>query len=865
MQYEPKKTKDMEMTKTAEQLRLEFLTAQEMGQLPILIHWDLQKNGPSQHPIGWQDLQPQEYQPGFNAMAVRPNENFVFIDIDTKNTSRGSADDLKNYVLIMLQEMVPETILKKIYIEGTRSNGLHLMLMYKAPEKKVAIATGPRGEELVALYRVNSLCYTYPTPGYYPIHGSREDMEPLTKEEVLIIVRVLKVLDEPKVSSDAPVATTKQIVSRPPHWALFDRQVSDEVFIKLLDLMGLERCQDQPRHRRDVAPYEAWRRKESDNPGISAKVFLGREPKVLLFTSSMPQFPSYHTHAREGDWSLTASKILFYLHNQDTEQAEAAISQIAEQDNINIEYVVTASGNVVPKNTFWEYNKGKLQLMPDAVLSVLREANYHRFQDSFVQVTNNIAEIVDVDIHILPFLCEMARATDREVGNFVMRSIKAFIKGSVVLEELPELPPSVMLRDTNRQVWRFFRNCAVRITNEYAEPVAYHQLNGVIWKSHILDRDFSPAPYTNADTFDFLSRLAGDDKHEDLMALIGYNCTRYNQPDNARVTMILEDIREEMEGRSEGGSGKSLLAQFPKYACGSQVFIDGKNTTRLTGDFAWQRINPDTRSILIDDADKRLKLEWLFALTTGDFIVNRKNREEVVIPFEDKPKLIITSNFAIGESNNSTNRRVYSFAVKKVFSDTYQPRDAYGRLFFDGYTDQDWAEFDTMINDCIKLYLSGKLKNLSIDDTTRRRQLINNTDPEFVQFMDSQLSSNFFDWCPLHLKDARAFTPEGALTTNAVNVDKWAASGGRGHDAIFVTKEALLTKMKAMGLGHLTMKTLTKWVAQWAESRKVGIETDYRVRVKRQGFNTDDEELSRAYRITSIPEQKPDADGNLPF
>jgi hypothetical protein len=260
------------------------------------------------------------------------------------------------------------------------------------------------------------------------------------------------------------------------------------------------------------------------------------------------------------------------------------------------------------------------------------------------------------------------------------------------------------------------------------------------------------------------------------------------------------------------------------------------------------------RTILVDDVDKRLKLDWFFALTTGDFIVNRKNREEVVIPFEDKPKIIITSNFAIGESNQSTSRRVYPFAVKKVFGEDLQPRDVYGKLFWTGYNDEEWAQFDSLINECTRQYLAGKLVGLKADQSTQRRQLINNTDPEFIQYMDSQLESTFFDWASPDLKNKRVETPEGTLITNAVNVELWVKWGGKGKYAICIKKDELLTKMKTMGLGHLTMKTLTRWVLQWAKSRGVGIDPDHRMRLPKDPrvYNSE-EELARTYLITALP------------
>jgi len=102
----------------------------------------------------------------------------------------------------------------------------------------------------------------------------------------------------------------KQYFVRPDKWRFFDRKITPEYFAELLHEIGLSPCKQQPRFGKDAIVYEAWRRTESTAQTMSAKVFFGSECKVLLFTSSLPAFPSYQSHSGKADWTLTASKII---------------------------------------------------------------------------------------------------------------------------------------------------------------------------------------------------------------------------------------------------------------------------------------------------------------------------------------------------------------------------------------------------------------------------------------------------------------------------------------------------------------------------------------------------------------------------
>jgi hypothetical protein len=131
---------------------------------------------------------------------------------------------------------------------------------------------------------------------------------------------------------------------------------------------------------------------------MSAKVFFGSEPKVLLFTSSLPQFPSYQSHSRKSDWTLTASKLLYYKNGQDAEKTENEINEIADRYQINLNFIVTRSGSLINEGTFWKIHEktGAVTLLEDAMLEVITNCGFRRYKEDFIRIDDNIVTICQI-------------------------------------------------------------------------------------------------------------------------------------------------------------------------------------------------------------------------------------------------------------------------------------------------------------------------------------------------------------------------------------------------------------------------------------------------------------------------------------
>ncbi len=278
-----------------------------------------------------------------------------------------------------------------------------------------------------------------------------------------------------------------------------------------------------------------------------------------------------------------------------------------------------------------------------------------------------------------------------------------------------------------------------------------------------------------------------------------------------------------------GGSGKSLIAQMIKNASGNMVFINGRDPRSIFSDFAWSRINHDTRTVFIDDAYKGFKVDSLYTLASGDMIINKKNKPEFTIEFGNRPKIIITSNYAMGSGDDSDTRRLWTFAIEKYFSLSRTPLDHFGRRFFEDWDADEWLRFDNWATECISIFLKYKriAKGTSVE--LKRRMLINSTDRGFVEYMDNLYDQKFYSWFPDVLKTERR-EENGTLYVKAVDFGRWYANRSKHEYAAKIPKSDLLDAISQIYKGKLSQTLLTQWLQKWSETKEgLVINSKYRV------------------------------------
>lgn len=715
--------------------------------------------------------------------------NMEFIDIDPKNKP-----GIEQQVLKALELGWPE-LYEKLVIDYTPSGGCHIIYRSEVTGGKSALAKVKASPNpLTIIERINRHNKQYikisPSDGYELRQRNPFEIPFLSAEERNWISAVCYSFNEIHI----PEVKKKEAEREDSPWNAFNathdwKWVRNELIDRNWTIYA------------DRDDKVLIRRPGDTNQAYSGAIF--KEKNILhLFTPST-EFQNEKGYSPFGVYAL-----LYHDGN-----SSKACQQLASEG---------CGKNIFDEGQFWKREKNKLKIKYTDLLNWFQTIGYRMYNGSLVQIVNNTVEIVEESAMKKAFINEV----EFEIQDDMYEKVATiFAEKGGLMSMLPELPDQ-FVQDGKDETWLFFDNIAVKITPETVEPVEYNTLTGYIWKSDIINRNYYGTDYAGCDADRFIKVLGGD-KYTSLQKILGYLVSKYKDPMNPRAVILMEDIDPENEGESQGGSGKGLCVQLVRQFR-KITDIDGKNM-RFSDPFLFQNVDPDTAIIFIDDVEKNFKFNSLFSIITGPMQINKKNKPQTIIPFERSAKLVLTSNYSIGGIDASSNRRKYEFPVIKYFGEHMEPVQMFNRQFFSGWDRDEWLKFDNFIIECCRKYLGeGDKKSIgNRTDKSTERSLVSNTNREFIEYMDGQLTNNFFDFAPMSLKNLSITYPDKTHITNAVNM---AQRDINNPDHYFLYNKQGLTEKVAKMCNYKNLSTtrLTQWIQRWAEARSVIIDSSYK-------------------------------------
>lgn len=362
----------------------------------------------------------------------------------------------------------------------------------------------------------------------------------------------------------------------------------------------------------------------------------------------------------------------------------------------------------------------------------------------YIHVNNGIVEKIPVQksgwkkirAYIINYLEKFH--FDERLINFMHRTDQL---KEASLSDIDELVPDFTHAGTDYQ-YLFFRNKAIKIIPGEIQEYKTNDISTYCWKDKVVDHDFKKVEpffkienkgaghleieFSDSD-FSFYRFLRNTSRvhwrqqdiemkplteaqaNEEALHFInkcyciGYMLHRYKNPSRPWAVFAI-DAKESEIGRSEGGSGKSLLFKSLEYFI-KQFYINGRNLKNLDDPFIFDGIDDTYDYILIDDANRQLEIGLFFTTITGPLHVNPKNHQKFIIPFEKSPKMAITSNHAPRNIDGSTERRLLYTAFSDYYSKERSPYTEFGKLFFSEYTEEEWNQFYNFMAQCLSFYL----------------------------------------------------------------------------------------------------------------------------------------------------------------
>lgn len=303
-----------------------------------------------------------------------------------------------------------------------------------------------------------------------------------------------------------------------------------------------------------------------------------------------------------------------------------------------------------------------------------------------------------------------------------------------------------LLKDDIESAYFPFKNGVIKVTKESIGCLTYSDVNRVVWKTQIIDFDIKIDEDINnkaPEYAEFIFLIAGEDesRYNYARTLIGYLLHKYKDPGKPYCVILAEENDNETKG---GGTGKGIyLTAISKLINTERV--DGKNF-KLDKNFAFQRVGLDTRLVAIEDTRKNVDFEGFYSIITEGITVEKKNKDELFIPYKDSPKIVFTTNYTIVNSGAHAQRRQRTFEFAPFFGVANTPATHFKHNLFDDWDRDEWNMFYNYLFQCVQQYLKEGILEQQSTLKVKRKHIKLKYGEEFLEWFDSYLEQDARAW-----------------------------------------------------------------------------------------------------------------------
>lgn len=395
------------------------------------------------------------------------------------------------------------------------------------------------------------------------------------------------------------------------------------------------------------------------------------------------------------------------------------------------------------------------------IIEKIKNLNFYRYDigisSIYVSAKKTRIEITNEQIIIDAFEDYILSLPDRKITLYDGNNDKEFIITGKYLQSvmyrnlmtyfgsnLGRLRPVdtiTFVKEDAETKYFFFENTVVEIKPDTINYLDYKDLQGYIWNSSVIDRDFT---YTDEigifETFVNDITDNTDNRKNSLMSILGYMMHDFYECDLRCA--LFTDVNTNDTGEAAGGTGKGLLGKALDQVLNRSrddkryVSIPCKNLD-FSKDTRYSRADISTTLLHLEDTDKRMKLDDIYNDVTDGATI-RKNYSDPIVKLL---KIMVSINHTIDLKSASDRRRVIVFELANYYSDKFRPESKFGKRFFESaFTTDDWNQFYSFMVRCAQKYLSCGLieaKELNYSNRT----ILESLPEDFVYWFSDQLSN----------------------------------------------------------------------------------------------------------------------------
>lgn len=397
-----------------------------------------------------------------------------------------------------------------------------------------------------------------------------------------------------------------------------------------------------------------------------------------------------------------------------------------------------------PHGIYWEVDDehdGDIKISRLGFKEVATKMGFRVYRDELVQIVEQF--IYRRDLRYF-FDCMRAyiKEEDADLYESIYNSTQLFLEkhGKFESTQLDFLDESTVLNDTRTACYKFYLNGYVHITPQGYSLVNYDTITDkLIWHEKIQQRAFNMATNTNSasdgepvndggqHTFNGLYssflELACDlsNNRDHIMRTIGWLAHDYKDTTTGYIVTLTEKCADPKDG---GGSGKNLFCQLLEHT--TTVLTVAAAQKRMDNSINLLQSWNNEKLFVLSDPKKDFDFEVLKEPSAGNATVKKLFKDERNVKCADLPKFIVPTNFSYDVSDGGLRRRIIAIEFTNFFTLSGGVDGHFGKLFPTDWGEEDWADYDNFICNCIQTWMAGglKLTPIQLEGTGWEKQFI---------------------------------------------------------------------------------------------------------------------------------------------
>ena len=685
---------------------------------------------------GWKKCMDEPLTPGmFFSQLEKTNTTWIALVLG-KVSKRVIAIDIDNkhwlgveHKLFSALKDLYAPLWKKLRIHQTQSGGFHIPFM--VPEsmeilrsKKLAYKEGAK-EAGIEMKGEGGFIVIPPSEGYSLF--KKNDIPLLTQEEIAVMMAIIEDINEKKTIKKERVKTQKRDSEYYATTPFDDFNHSDQGSM-VIEKYGWK-------FEKENAHFIHFTR-GGKKGGVSAS-FNKEKCYYHIFTTSDEQL--------EGNENYTPSYLVMHYEKWNgselfswlTDNGFGKAHKLKEQDRARklAQHKGDMPGNFseeakviykettddlkksLPYGEFWKYGgKGELKLSRSKLYTICSELGFRTINEDLYRIENEKFLSTQTNRELQDALVKYVFCEDEDDYDDILDLLEKFFEKSTnfTIGRLEMMDEDAILCDDRDHCFKTYQNGVVQITSDGYELLPYEEIDQYVYTDRILKRDFVKSDKKGRYS-EFIDRAVGFDEY--VKGIIGYLSHEWKDETTAYIIALTEMVPDPKEG---GGSGKNVFMSLLE----NLTSICNVNGSQLQYDERFFQSWNMQKLMVLSDVPKNFDFTFLKEPSSGSITWRRLFKNPINVPVYNTPKLVVLTNYSYEVTDGGVKRRVIPLEFSDYFTRNGGVDTVFGCHFPKGWKGDDWEEFDNIMADSVRVWLSGecKLKSRKLSDTGWSKQ-----------------------------------------------------------------------------------------------------------------------------------------------